>query len=84
MAGLRRWVDPEEVADAALFSASDTNSGVTGERMKVDAGVISNRKNGDCREHHLFTRNTKSTYSLTGVAPEVSRETWLASAVLAT
>lgn len=38
VAALRRWVDPEEVAEAALFFASDASSSVTGERMKVDAG----------------------------------------------
>ena len=38
VAALRRWVDPEEVAAAALFYASAAGSAVTGERMKVDAG----------------------------------------------
>jgi NAD(P)-dependent dehydrogenase (short-subunit alcohol dehydrogenase family) len=38
VAALRRWVDPEEVADAALFFASAASSSVTGERLKVDAG----------------------------------------------
>ena len=37
-AALRRWVDPEEVARAALFLASDAASPITGERIKVDAG----------------------------------------------
>jgi NAD(P)-dependent dehydrogenase (short-subunit alcohol dehydrogenase family) len=37
-AALRRWVDPEEVARAALFLASDASSSVTGDRIKVDAG----------------------------------------------
>jgi NAD(P)-dependent dehydrogenase (short-subunit alcohol dehydrogenase family) len=37
-AALRRWVDPEEVAEAALFLASDAASSITGERIKADAG----------------------------------------------
>jgi NAD(P)-dependent dehydrogenase (short-subunit alcohol dehydrogenase family) len=37
-AALRRWVDPEEVAEAALFLASDASSSITGETIKVDAG----------------------------------------------
>lgn len=37
-AALRRWVEPEEVAAAALFLASDAASSITGERIKVDAG----------------------------------------------
>jgi NAD(P)-dependent dehydrogenase (short-subunit alcohol dehydrogenase family) len=38
VAALRRWVDPEEVAEAALFLASDASSSITGETIKVDAG----------------------------------------------
>ena len=38
VAALRRWVDPTEVADAALFYASDLSSAITGERTKIDAG----------------------------------------------
>lgn len=38
VAALRRWVSPEEVAEAALFYASDMSSSITGERMKVCAG----------------------------------------------
>lgn len=38
VAALRRWVAPEEVADAALFLASDQSSSITSERIKVDAG----------------------------------------------
>lgn len=37
-AALRRWVEPEEVAKAALFLASDASSPITSERIKVDAG----------------------------------------------
>ena len=37
-AALRRWVDPAEVAEAALFLASDASSSTTGETLKVDAG----------------------------------------------
>jgi NAD(P)-dependent dehydrogenase (short-subunit alcohol dehydrogenase family) len=38
VAALRRWVDPREVATAALFLATDASSAVTGERIQVDAG----------------------------------------------
>ena len=37
-ASLRRWVEPEEVADAALFLASPESAAITGERLRVDAG----------------------------------------------
>jgi NAD(P)-dependent dehydrogenase (short-subunit alcohol dehydrogenase family) len=37
-AALRRWVEPEEVAAAALFLASDASAAITGERIRVDAG----------------------------------------------
>ena len=37
-ASLRRWVEPEEVAAAALFLASPASAAVTGERLRVDAG----------------------------------------------
>lgn len=37
-AALGRWVDPREVAEAALFLASDASSSITGETLKVDAG----------------------------------------------
>ena len=37
-AALRRWVEPEEVAEAALFLASDASASITGERIRVDAG----------------------------------------------
>jgi len=35
---LRRWVDPAEVAAAALFLASDAGGAIIGDRIKVDAG----------------------------------------------
>jgi hypothetical protein len=38
MAALRRWVEPEEVAAAALFLCTDDSSATTGESIKVDAG----------------------------------------------
>ena len=37
-ASLRRWVEPAEVAAAALFLASPASSAITGERLRVDAG----------------------------------------------
>jgi NAD(P)-dependent dehydrogenase (short-subunit alcohol dehydrogenase family) len=37
-AALRRWVEPEEVADAVLFLASAASASITGERIRVDAG----------------------------------------------
>ena len=37
-AALRKWVSPEEVAEAALYLASDASSGITGDRIRVDAG----------------------------------------------
>ena len=37
-AALRRWVEPEEVAEAALFLASTASGPITGERLRVDAG----------------------------------------------
>lgn len=37
-AALRRWVDPMEVARAALFYATDLSSATTGDKMKVDCG----------------------------------------------
>jgi NAD(P)-dependent dehydrogenase (short-subunit alcohol dehydrogenase family) len=38
VAALRRWVEPGEVAEAALFYASDASSAITAERMRVCAG----------------------------------------------
>lgn len=38
VAALRRWVDPQEVANAALFLASDASGATTGSYIKVDAG----------------------------------------------
>ena len=40
VAALRKWVEPEEVARAAVFLASDAASAITGDRMKVDAGRL--------------------------------------------
>jgi NAD(P)-dependent dehydrogenase (short-subunit alcohol dehydrogenase family) len=37
-AALKRWVEPEEVARAALFLASEQSSSITSESIKVDAG----------------------------------------------
>jgi NAD(P)-dependent dehydrogenase (short-subunit alcohol dehydrogenase family) len=37
-AALRRWLSPEEVAETALFLASDASSAITGERIRVDCG----------------------------------------------
>ncbi len=37
-AALRRWVEPEEVAAAALFLCTEDSSATTGESIKVDAG----------------------------------------------
>jgi NAD(P)-dependent dehydrogenase (short-subunit alcohol dehydrogenase family) len=37
-AALRRWVEPGEVADAAVFLASRASASITGERVRVDAG----------------------------------------------
>lgn len=39
-AALRKWVTAEEVAEAALYLASDASSGITGDRLKVDAGRL--------------------------------------------
>ncbi len=38
VAALRKWVEPEEIAEVALFLASDAASAITGEFVKVDAG----------------------------------------------
>lgn len=37
-AALRRWVEPEEVAEAALFLAGDSSASITAERVRIDAG----------------------------------------------
>ncbi len=39
MAPLKRNTDPAEVADAAVFLASDLGRGVTGNILYVDAGM---------------------------------------------
>lgn len=38
VAALKRWVEPEEVAKAALYYACDLSSAITGDKMKVDCG----------------------------------------------
>jgi NAD(P)-dependent dehydrogenase (short-subunit alcohol dehydrogenase family) len=38
VAALRRWVEPEQVADAALFLASDQSASITGEHLRIDCG----------------------------------------------
>ena len=38
VAALKRWVSPDEVANAALYLASDLSSAITGDKMKVDCG----------------------------------------------
>jgi len=38
VSALKRWVEPEEVAKAALYYASDLSSAITGDKMKVDCG----------------------------------------------
>ena len=35
---LKRFVEPAEIADAALFLASDAASAITGQIVKVDCG----------------------------------------------
>jgi NAD(P)-dependent dehydrogenase (short-subunit alcohol dehydrogenase family) len=37
-AALRRWVEPQEVAEAALYLASDASGATTGDRFRVDGG----------------------------------------------
>jgi enoyl-[acyl-carrier protein] reductase I len=39
LAPLRRNTDPAEVADTAVFLASDLGRGVTGNTIYVDAGI---------------------------------------------
>lgn len=43
MHALKRIADPAEIAEAALFLASDASSFVTGSAMRVDGGVSINR-----------------------------------------
>lgn len=38
VSALKRWVEPEEVARAALYYACDLSSAITGDKMKVDCG----------------------------------------------
>ena len=40
VAALRKWVEPEEVARAVVFLASDAASAITGEHIKIDAGRL--------------------------------------------
>jgi NAD(P)-dependent dehydrogenase (short-subunit alcohol dehydrogenase family) len=37
---LRRLVDPEDVAEAVLFFASDAARNITGQDLAVDAGAL--------------------------------------------
>jgi NAD(P)-dependent dehydrogenase (short-subunit alcohol dehydrogenase family) len=37
-AALRRWIEPDEVAAAALFLASPASGSITGDRLRVDGG----------------------------------------------
>ncbi len=39
-AALRRWVEPEEVAEVALFLASDSAASITGDRIRIDCGRL--------------------------------------------
>jgi NAD(P)-dependent dehydrogenase (short-subunit alcohol dehydrogenase family) len=39
-AAMRRWVEPEEVAAAAVFLASPAASSITGDRMRIDCGRL--------------------------------------------
>lgn len=38
VAALRRWVDPAQVASAAVFLAGDASAAITGDRLMVDCG----------------------------------------------
>jgi NAD(P)-dependent dehydrogenase (short-subunit alcohol dehydrogenase family) len=40
VAALRKWVEPEEIAQAALFLATEASNAITGDRIKVDAGRL--------------------------------------------
>ncbi len=42
---LNRWIEPEEIADAAFFLASDQASAITGVKLPVDAGYTITKEN---------------------------------------
>lgn len=42
---LNRWIEPEEIANAAFFLASDEASAITGVKLPVDAGYTTTKEN---------------------------------------
>lgn len=41
---LNRWIEPEEIANAAFFLASDEASGITAVKLPVDAGYVTTKE----------------------------------------